>query len=105
MNCYAGVSAVKRMVVPVVLANKEIVYWRLKADTYKAICSHFTQPRGIVQLYRRFRRWFLRVFFDIHTCVKPTGTVSMLNTSSGIHPPFLMNYYRTLIVSRGNNGF
>jgi len=49
-------------------------------------------------IYRRFRCWFLRVFFGVHVCVKPTGTVSMLNTSSGIHPRFSMNYKR-------DNGF
>ena len=94
--CDAGVPAVKHVTVPVVLASGEIVHWRLKADTYKAIGSHFTpQPwySGIVRLYRRVRRWVLR-FFGIHTCVKPTGTVSMLNTSSGIHPRFSMNYKR-----------
>jgi len=89
--CDAGVPVDKRTVVPVVLANKEIVYWRLKADTYKAIVSRFTQQPW----YRRLRRWFLRVFFGIHTYAKPTGTVSMLcNTPSGIHPRFSMNYKR-----------
>jgi hypothetical protein len=92
--CDAGVPAIKRTMVPIVLASGEVVYWRLKADTYKTICSHFMpQPSGIVKLYRRVRRWVLR-FFGIHTCVKPTGTVSMLNTSSGIHPRFSMNYKR-----------
>lgn len=95
--CDAGVPTVKRTVVPVVLANNEIVHWRLKADTYKAIGAHFTpQPwySGIARLYRRFRRWVLKLF-GIHTCIKPTGTVSMLgNTSSGVHPRFSMNYKR-----------
>jgi hypothetical protein len=92
--CDAGIPAIKRTTVPVVLANKEIVRLWLKADTLKAIYSHF-KPRRVVRLYRRVRSWFLRVFFGIHTCVKPSGTVSMVyNTSSGIHPRFSMGYKR-----------
>jgi hypothetical protein len=96
--CDAGVPAVKRTVVPVVLANGKTVYWRLNEDMHKEICSHFMpQPwySGIVRLYYRVRGWFLRVFFGVHICVKPTGTISTVyNTSSGIHPRFSMNYKR-----------
>ena len=95
--CDAGVPAVKRTTVPIVLANGKIVYWRLNEDMHKEICSHFMLPpwySGIVRLYYRVRGWFLRVFFGVHVCVKPTGTVSMLNTSSGIHPRFSTNYKR-----------
>ncbi len=37
----------------------------------------------------RLRAWYLRKFFNILTCIKPSGTISMIGPyTDGIHPTF-----------------